>query len=576
MTKFYINEVEYTTNEDISILEFAHKNGIEIPSLCFMKDCGNTSKCGVCSVQILKDGKAMKRLACGTKIEEGMSIITDSEEVKEAQKARVVALLNKHEFKCGTCVRKTTCEFLKLVIKTKAKADAPFVPEDPQANIDDRSESITIDRNKCLLCGRCEATCKVRTTTGSIAIQKGENGRQVGPTGEGCFDDTNCILCGQCVAACPVAALKETNHIDRVKAALADESKHVIIAMAPAVRTSLGELFNLPIGTDVTGKAYTAMRELGFDKVFDIDFAADVTIMEEGTELLTRVKEGGKFPMFTSCCPGWVRLVENYFPQYLDHLSTAKSPQQMFGATAKSYYADLTDIDPKDIYVVTVMPCIAKKHEAARPGMENDGLRNVDAVITTREFARMVQEAKIPFAKLDEGVTDPAMGEYTGAGALFGTTGGVMEAALRTAKDVADGVDLQDVDYQAVRGLQGIKEATITLGGAPVKVAVVNGTKYAFELFESGKLDEYQFVEVMACTGGCVNGGGQAHVSATTRMDIDIRTERAKVLYNEDAVVLPKRKSHENESVKKMYEKFMGEPNHGNAHKYLHYVYTKK
>ncbi len=576
MKKLIINDKEIQVAEGTNILDAARANGIDdIATLCYLKECGNVGKCGVCAVEI--EGKPNLALACLTKVEDGMIVRTNTEKVQERVKSRVSALLNKHEFKCGPCSRRETCEFLKLVIKSKGRATTPFLPKDKSEYVDERSKSITIDRTKCVLCGRCQSSCKVKSGTEAIKIANFDGTRMVAPTDNKCFDDTNCLLCGQCVAACPVAALEEKSHIERVEAALADPEMHVLVAMAPAVRTSMGELFKMGYGVDVTGKLYTALRELGFNKVFDINFGADMTIMEEATELIQRIEAGGPFPMLTSCCPAWVRQVENYYPNFIDNLSTAKSPQQIFGTATKTYYPQLADIDPKKVFTVTVMPCTAKKYEADRPEMEQNGLRDIDAVITTRELAKMIKARKIDFANLEDGVQDPAMGEYTGAGVIFGATGGVMEAAIRTAKDFVENESLENVEYTEVRGLDGIKEATVNIGGKDYNVAVVNGSANLFEFIESGRLDnkQYHFIEVMACPGGCVDGGGQPHVSATDREKINVRAVRASVLYNQDKN-FKKRKSHENEALLKMYETYMGDPGHGKAHELLHLKYKKK
>jgi NADH-quinone oxidoreductase subunit G len=574
MKSVIINEQSYQVEEGTTILDAARQNGIDIPTLCYLKECGNVGKCGVCAVEI--EGKNNLSLACLTKVDDGMVIKTDTEKVQERVKTRVSTLLNKHEFKCGPCSRKDNCELLKLVIKSKGRATEPFVVEDKSEYIDDRSKSITIDRTKCVLCGRCQAACKEKTATESIKLANVDGKRMVTTTDQKCFDDTNCLLCGQCVAACPVAALTEKSHIDRVKEALADEEKHVLVAMAPSVRTAMGELFKMGYGQDVTGKIYASLRKLGFDKVFDINFGADMTIMEEATELIQRIEKNGPFPMFTSCCPGWVRQVENYYPELLDNLSSAKSPQQIFGTATKTYYPHISDIDPAKVFTVTIMPCTAKKYEADRSEMEINGLRQIDAVLTTRELAKLIKEAKIDFAKLEDEVVDPAMGEYTGAGTIFGATGGVMEAAIRTAKDFVEKKDLDKVDYTEVRGLDGIKEATINIGGNDYNIAVVNGSANLAEFMKSGKMDSknYHFIEVMACPGGCVNGGGQPHVNNLDREKIDIKTVRASVLYNQDKNATI-RKSHENTAIKKMYETYMGEPGHGKAHELLHLKYTK-
>lgn len=565
---------EIEINEEKNILKLAKENGIDIPALCFLEDCNNIGQCGVCVVEI--EGQERLARACCIKAKAGMVVNTKSARVQEEVKSTVSLLLDKHEFKCGPCKRRENCEFLKLVIKTKARASKPFIVEDKSKYVDDRSKAIVLDRSKCVTCGRCVATCRTKTGTRAITFQKVDGERIVGPEALKCFDDTNCLLCGQCVAACPVDALSEKSHTDRVKEALVNQEKHVIVAMAPSVRAAMGELFKMGYGVDVTGKLYTALRKLGFDKIFDINFGADMTIMEEATELVKRVKENGPFPMFTSCCPSWVRQVENYYPELLVNLSSAKSPQQIFGAASKTYYPTISDIDPARVYTVTIMPCTAKKYEADREEMQNNGLRNIDAVITTRELAKMIKDAKIDFANLEDSEVDLAMGEYSGAGAIFGATGGVMEAALRSAKDFLEGEHLEDIEYEEVRGLKGIKEATVEIAGHNYNVAVVNGASNLFEFINSGmiKNKQYHLVEVMACPGGCVNGGGQPHVSADEREKIDIRTVRASVLYNQDKN-LSKRKAHDNVALKKMYKTYMGEPGLGKAHELLHIKYNK-
>lgn len=572
MKNVVINGESYQVEDGITILEAARKNGIDITTLCYLKECSNVGKCGVCAVEV--EGKNNLSLACLTKVEDGMVIRNDTDNVKERIKTRVSTILNKHEFKCGTCTRKENCELLKLVIKSKGKATTPFLPKEREEFLDERSKSITIDRTKCVLCGRCQAACATKTGTGSIKIANVNGTRMVTTVDQKCFDETNCLPCGQCVAACPVGALNEKSNMDRVKEALADPNKHVIVAMAPAVRTAMGELFRMGYGQDVTGKVYAALRQLGFDKIFDINFGADMTIMEEATELIERIKNNGPFPMFTSCCPGWVRQVENYYPELLDNLSSAKSPQQIFGTASKTYYPHISDIDPAKVFTVTIMPCTAKKFEADRDEMEVNGLRQIDAVLTTRELAKFIKDSKIQFAKLEDEEADPAMGEYTGAGVIFGATGGVMEAAIRTAKEFVEKKELDKLDYTEVRGLEGIKEATVKVGDIDVNVAVVNGAKNLTKFMESGTMDKYHFVEVMACPGGCVNGGGQPHVNNLDVEKVDIKAVRASVLYNQDKNASI-RKSHENPAIKKMYEVYMGEPGHGKAHELLHFKYKK-
>ncbi|MGL4763030.1 MAG: ferredoxin hydrogenase [Sarcina sp.] len=577
MQKLIIDGKEAEFEEGKTILDVARSQGIEIPTLCALKDdvC-NLGRCGVCVVEV--EGMKMLPRACVVKAKDGMVISTTSEATIAKRNETLQNILDDHEFKCGPCSRRLNCELLQVSKELKIFPKKKFETEDRQALIDDRSKSLVIDRAKCVKCGRCVSACKVRTTTESIRFEKNEAGeRVISPRDGKCFDDFGCLLCGQCLIACPVNCLQEKSHIARVKTALADEKKHVIVAMAPAVRASMGELFGLGYGADVTGKLYSAFRELGFDKVFDINFGADMTIMEETTEFLKRVENNGPFPMMTSCCPSWVRLVENHHPELITNLSSAKSPQQEFGAASKSYYPKLEGLDPKDVFTVTIMPCISKKYEADREEMEKDGLRDIDAVLTTRELAAFIRAEKIDFANLEDGIADPAMGEYTGAGAIFGATGGVMEAALRTAKDMVENADLEDVEYTAVRGEADIKEATVNIGGVDYKIAVINGSGSFFKFVEEGKLnDGYHFIEVMSCTGGCVNGGGQPHVSARDRESMDIRKVRASVLYNQDFKLLPKRKSHQNGALMKMYDTYMGKPGGHTAEEYLHTTYTDR
>ena len=575
MKNVIIDGKNISFEENKTILQLAKENGIIIPRLCFMKDCNEMGNCGVCSVEI--EGREQLTTSCNTIAEDGMVITTNSERVNNFVKEKLSAMLDKHEFKCGPCKRKENCELFKLVIKFKARASKPYVVADKTPFVDDRSRSLVLDRTKCILCGRCISACATKTGTCTLKFIEKDGEKIVGTEGNKCVDDTNCLVCGQCIIACPVDALSEKLHIDRVKEALNDPEKHVIVAMAPSVRASAGELFGMGFGVDVTGKLYTAFRQLGFDKIFDINFGADMTIMEEATELVERINSNGPFPMFTSCCPGWVRQAENYYPELLGNLSSAKSPQQIFGAATKTYYPSITGIDPKNVFTVTVMPCTSKKFEAGRPDMEINGLREIDAVLTTREIAKLIKEAKIDFAKLEDSEADPAMGEYSGAGAIFGATGGVMEAALRSAKDFIEKKDLKNVEYQAVRGLKGIKEATVEIAGSEYNVAVINGAMNTYEFFKSEqyKNKTYHFIEVMACEGGCVNGGGQPHVTPEKLEEIDIKTVRASVLYNQDKHFV-KRKSHENEALLKMYEAYFGTPGKGLAHKLLHYKYTNK
>ena len=573
MKTLIINDKKIGFEEGRTILQVATANGIHIPSLCCLEDCKNGGQCGICVVEI--EGQDRLARSCCIKAKEGMVIKTDSERVQNEVKFLMTKLLDNHEFKCGQCRRKEDCEFLKLVIKTKARASKPFIVKDKSEYVDSRSKSIVLDKSKCVNCGRCVAACRTKSGTKVMKFHKEDGRRIVGPDELKCFDDTNCILCGQCIIACPVDALSEKPHIDRVKEALADENKHVIVAIAPSVRTALGERLKMGYGVDVTGKTYAVLRKLGFDKVFDINFGADMTIMEEATELVERIKKGGPFPMFTSCCSGWVRQARNYFPEFLENLSSAKSPQQEFGAASKSYYATISGINPENIFTVTVMPCVAKKYEIDRPEMVNRGEKNIDASLTTRELVNLIKENQIDFKNLSNGEVDLAMGDYTGAGTIFGATGGVMEAALRTAKDLADGVSLENVEYKEVRGLEGIKEATVELGGREYNIAVINGAANFFKFMNEGIINskQYHFIEVMACVGGCVNGGGQPQVSSKVRDEINFRKLRASVLYNQDANLLPYRKSHKNKSLIKMYEDYIGKVGGEIAHELFHVSY---
>lgn len=577
MINVIIDDKKISTEENKTILQIARENNIKIKTLCFMEDCLNVNRCGVCLVEI--EGQDEPVHSCSTIAQDNMVIHTNSEKVNEKVKSNISKILDAHNFTCGKCKRRETCELLPLVVQTKARASKPFIVKDHDSYIDSRSKSIVLDQSRCIKCGRCVAVCREKTGTNSILFHDVNGNVVVGPQNFDCFDDTNCLLCGQCVNICPVDALSEKSHIDRVKTALEDPEIHVIAAMAPSVRTSLGELFKMDFGIDVTNKIYTALRMIGFDKIFDINFGADLTIMEEANELARKIKEGTfKFPMFTSCCPAWVRLVENYHPELLDSLSTSKSPQQIFGAASKSYYPELEKLDPKKVFTVTIMPCIAKKYEADRPEMINDGIRNIDAVITTRELGMMLKELKIDFASLEDGEMDEAMGLYSGAGAIFGVTGGVMEAAIRTAKDVLEDKDLEKIDYKDVRGFEGIKEATIEINGENYNVAVVNGASNFFKMKKEGLLEkkQYHFIEVMACPGGCINGGGQPRVTPEVREKIDFRKLRGNVLYNQDANKLKYRKSHKNPALLKMYDDYMGTPGKGRAHDLLHVKYSPK
>ncbi|WP_297639304.1 ferredoxin hydrogenase [uncultured Clostridium sp.] len=576
MSIIKINNIDINFEGEKTILELARENNIVIPALCYLKECYHKGICGLCLIKI--KGKNGLFHACSTKAENGLIVSSEDEEVKEEVKKAVSKILDNHDFKCGTCKRKENCELFKLVIKTRAKANKPYILRDEEWYFDKRSEALHLNRNRCIKCGRCVAMCKEETGTKSIIFHDLENGeRVVGARELKCFDDTGCLLCGQCLTVCPVDALGEKSHIELVEEALNDKNKHVIVAMAPAVRTAVGEMFNMGFGVDTTGKIYTALRMIGFDKIFDINFGADATIMEEAAEFIDRILNGGTLPMFTSCCPGWIRLVEHYFPELIPNLSTTKSPQQIFGAASKNYYPHISGVKPEEVFTVTIMPCISKKFEMYRPEMENEGIRNIDAVLTTKELGQMIKKRKIDFKNLEDSNVDEAMGMYSGAGVIFGATGGVLEAGLRTAADILEGRDIPDVDYTEVRGFQGIKESVVTINGKQHRVAVVNGAKNFFKFVEEGNLQKgYSLVEVMDCPGGCINGGGQPQVASIDREKYDFKKLRASVLYNQDSEKVEKRKSHQNPAIIKMYESYIGEPGKGKAHELFHTTYRKR
>ena len=557
-----------------TVLEAAHQAHIHIPTLCHLKDINAIGACRMCVVDV---GARSLAAACVMPVSEGMVVKTNTPTVRAARKAVLELILSNHERKCLSCVRSQSCELQKLA-KELGADETKYEGENIEYPLDTFGPSIVRDPNKCILCRRCVAACRHVQGIGAIgAINRGFK-TMISPAFGKKLSETDCVNCGQCIAVCPVGALREKDDTDKVWEAISDPDKFVVVQPAPAVRVALGEEFGLPMGTRVTGKMSQALKRLGFDKVFDTDFGADLTIMEEATELLGRIQNGGPLPMFTSCSPGWIKYVEHHFPELIPNLSTCKSPMEMEGAIIKSYYAQQAGIDPRSIVVVGVMPCTAKKFEIARPEMEVNGLRSVDISLTTRELARMIRDARIDFAKLpDEEVFDELVAESTGAAAIFGVTGGVMEAALRTAADVLENRSVENVEYQPVRGIEGIKEATFTLAGKELKVAIASSTGAAKKLIRRIQAGDasYAFVEVMACPGGCVNGGGQPFVSAETRMDVDPRVVRAGGLYAEDEAKTI-RKSHENPDIKKLYADFLGEPNGHLAHELLHTHYVNR
>ena len=570
-----INGMEVSAPKGSTILEAARLAHIEIPTLCFLKDINEIGACRMCVVEV--KGARSLVASCVYPINDGMEVWTNTPKVLESRRKTLQLLLSNHERKCLSCVRSGNCELQQLAKELGVEDEAYYDGERTPSCIDDSAVHMIRDNSKCILCRRCVAVCEKVQGIGVIGANERGFATFIGSAFEMGLGDTSCVSCGQCIAACPTGALYEKSNIDDVLAAIADETKHVVVQPAPSVRAALGEEFGYPMGTDVEGKMAAALRRIGFDKVFDTDFSADLTIMEEAHEFLDRVQNGGVLPMMTSCSPGWIKYCEHYYPDQLEHLSTCKSPQQMFGAVTKTYYAEKTGIAPEDIVCVSVMPCTAKKFEIRRDDQDAAGVPDVDISITTRELARLIRKVGIDFRSLpDEGFDDP-LGESTGAGVIFGATGGVMEAALRTAVEKLTGEPLEKVEFMEVRGTDGIKEATYNVAGMDVKVAVASGlsnAKIIMDKVRSGEAD-YHFIEIMCCPGGCVNGGGQPQVHADVRNFTDVKALRAKALYDND-VAKPLRKSHENPSIQKLYSEYLGEPGSEKAHHILHTTYVKR
>ena len=574
LVKLTIDGVSVEVPAGTTVLEAAKKAGINIPTLCYLKDINQIGACRMC---IVDTGARAFGAACVLPVSNGMNVKTNTPKIREARRVNLELLLSNHDKKCLDCARNQKCELQQMCQDLGVDDVDKYKGKMNDYDIDDLSPSIVRNNNKCILCRRCVAACNNTQAVGVIGPMGRGFKTKIGSAWEQPLNDVACINCGQCIAACPTGALYEKDSTKAVWDLLNDETKHVVVQPAPAVRAALGEEFGLPMGTSVTGKLAAALRRLGFEKVFDTDWAADLTIMEEGTELIGRLKNGGVLPMITSCSPGWIKFCETYYPDFIPNLSSCKSPHEMEGAMIKSYWAEKEGIDPKDIRVVSVMPCTAKKFEAKRPELSHNGMQDVDEVITTRELARMIKEAGIDFVNLPDEDFDPMLGESTGAGVIFGATGGVMEAALRTVYEKVTGETLKDVDFTAVRGTEGIKEATIKVGDLDVNVAVAHGTANAAKLLDSIRSGEktYHFIEVMGCPGGCVTGGGQPIVSAQKRMECDPKALRAAALYNEDANK-PSRKSHENASVMALYKDYLGEPNSHLAHELLHTHYQER
>ena len=571
-----INGRDFTVPAGSTILEAARLAGIEIPTLCFLKEINEIGACRICVVKV--KGARSLVAACVFPVNEGMEIYTNTPDVIEARRTTLKLILSNHKKECLSCVRSGSCELQKLCHDYGIDTETAFAGAKTSYDIDASASHMYRDNEKCILCRRCVAVCEKNQGVGVIGANARGFDTHIGCAFEMPLGDVSCISCGQCITVCPTGAIAERDDTQKVLDAINDPAKHVIVQTAPAVRVGLGEEFGYEMGTVVTGKLVAALRALGFDKVFDTNFSADLTIMEEATEFLGRYTKKENLPLITSCSPGWIKFCETYYPEFIPNLSSCKSPQGMFGAVAKTYYAEKMGIDPKDIYVVSVMPCTAKKFEAERlDHTAVEDLADIDAVITVRELARMIKKAGILFNQLPDEEYDAPFGLGSGAGTIFGATGGVMEAALRTAYEKLTGEELQNLEFNEVRGVEGIKEATYTIAGNEIRVAVTSGTANAKKLLEMIKSGEktYDFIEVMACPGGCVNGGGQPIQPASVHNNVDIRAKRAAGLYNDDKN-LPVGKSHLNPDVKAIYDEYFGEPNSHKAHEILHTGYIAR
>ena len=571
-----INGTSYEVAAGSTILEAAHSVDIEIPTLCYLKEINAIGACRICVVEV-KGAKSLVT-ACVYPVSEGMEVVTNSEKVMASRKTNLELLLSTHDQNCLSCVRSTDCELQRLCRDYGVNGQR-FVGTRERYALDDSAPHMIRDNNKCILCRRCVAACRENQAVGVIGPTERGFQTHIACAFEAKLGESPCISCGQCITVCPTGALTEKDDTGKVWAALHDPEKYVVVQTAPSVRATLGECFGLPIGTNVEGKMVAALRRLGFNAVFDTDTAADFTIMEEATEFVHRVKNGGVLPMITSCSPGWVKFCETYYPDMIPNLSSCKSPQGMFGALTKTYYAEKMGLDPRNIVSVSVMPCTAKKFEVGRDDMcaAGEGIPDMDISITTRELARMIQRAGIVFNELPDEDFDPALGESTGAAVIFGATGGVMEAALRTAVELVTGEVAPEVDYTEVRGTQGIKEATYEVGGMKLNVCVASGLSNADKVLKAVQSGEkhYDFIEFMACPGGCVNGGGQPTQPASVRNFVDLKSLRAKALYSEDEAKAV-RKSHENPLLKKIYAEYLGQPGGEKAHHILHTSYVKR
>ena len=574
MVNIKINNMPLSVPKGISILEAARMAGIEIPTLCYLKKINEIGACRICMVEV--KGARSLVTACVYPVNEGMEIFTNTERVRKSRKMTLELILSTHDRKCLSCVRSGTCELQQLCKEFGVDDEGRFDGANPVHEYDDSAIHMIRDNGKCILCRRCVAACQAQHISVIGANARGFD-THIGSAFERPLDSVACVSCGQCIVNCPTGAIYEKDDTAKVLEAINDPEKFVVVHTAPSIRVTLGECFGMHIGTNVQGKMVAALRRLGFDKVFDTDFGADLTIVEEANEFLGRVQNGGVLPMITSCSPGWIKYCEHYYPDMLDHLSTCKSPQQMSGAIIKTWYAEKMGIDPKDIVVVGIMPCTAKKFETKRENQSASGYPDVDYSLTTRELGRMIDSAGIFFKHLPDEEFDNPLGDSTGAAVIFGATGGVMEAALRTAVEKLSGEELKSLDFTEVRGTDGIKEASYTVNGMEIKVCVVSGLANANTIMEKVKngTADYHFIEIMGCPGGCVNGGGQPIQHAVVRNFVDLRARRAAALYEADKD-MPLRKSHESEAVKRLYAEFLGEPGSHKAHEVLHTSYVAR
>ncbi|MBP1737040.1 MAG: Periplasmic hydrogenase large subunit [Oscillospiraceae bacterium] len=568
-----IDHIPVAVPEGTTVLEAARSAGIKIPTLCYLKDLNEIGACRICVVEV--KGARSLMASCVYPVSEGMEVFTNTEAVRKSRRLTLELILSNHRMECLTCSRSGSCELQQLALEFGVDTVRYYTGR-PQPQPETSTLHLVRDNSKCVLCRRCAAACRKTQEVGVIGPNDRGFQTHIGSAFDRDLNEVDCVSCGQCVVACPTGALTVKDDTQQVWAALADPTKHVVVGAAPSVRVQLGECFGMPVGTNVEGKMLTALRRLGFDKVFDVNHAADMTIMEEGTEFLHRLQEGGTLPLITSCSPGWVRYCEQHHPDMLSHVSTCKSPQQMFGSLVKSYYAEQAGIDPKDIFVVSIMPCTAKKYEVKREEQRMaNGCMPVDVSLTTQELARMITAAGLMFTQLPDGEVDPMLGMASGAGVIFGATGGVMEAALRTVVEVVTNGEMKPLEFKQVRGMQGVKEASFELPGKTVRVCVASGLANAKQVLDgvkSGAL-QYDFIEFMGCPGGCVNGGGQPVQSAEIRSFTDVRGLRAAALYSQDQR-MTYRKSHENPYVQKIYSDYLEKPGSHKAHALLHCTYA--